>query len=376
MNNKLLASALTTALVALSSSGAALASPEYTGDSGTPPDLGRVTVGLDSYGGFGDDTSNPSRQIGDAVLSIPPRTEGTTVSSFVAARFGAGAESTQLTGPAQYIGSGSVKTATFPFYSVTYAGPGGTVIPDATPTATKVETDFSSGTLANLNFHLVQTIGRFDTNPLGSKQGTFLQQDYEITNNTSADVSGELLRYAAFALAFTSGAINDDGGGRVVIDGKDYLFTTESVVAGSTDTVYAAISAEILGQTTQTANRFEFGAQTGPDITADHVLANGEDGGILGTIKPLSNAVINDNGSGLAGNGGSYASALRNAFTIAKNSSITYRTTTYWGDGKIDDFVPPSNGGGGNPAPTPGSLMLFGLAGWGLSRIRKKQLHS
>lgn len=366
MNNNLIASALTTGLITAIASGGVFAAATYTLQIGTPGPAGvgtpgSVEIGLDGYGGFGSDVAT-DRDIGDATLNTLTRSETSTVSSFLAARFGANPQAGQLTGPAQYIGSGlGVETVFGDFFDA----PGG-ALNEISTAPDRIETTFSSTLLADLDFRLVQTTGRFDTNPGGTTQGSFLQQDYEVTNNTGASISGELLRYATFELNFSS-ATDQTAGGKIERNGEDFLFSTQDLVGDATSTVYTVIGAEILGNGNPdpTVNRFEFGLR---DITDEHVLDTDLNGF-------LSDAVLNDDGSGQTQFLGTYSLAFRNSFTVAVGESFIYRTTTFWGTGSIANFNPPS-GGGGNPAPSPGSLALFGLAGWGLTRFRKKQQRS
>ena len=363
MKKTILASTLSAGIASVIVSGNAFAAADYTLNIGTPgtpsaANSGSVRIGIDGYGGFGLDDFD-SRTIGSADLTTTIRNQPTTRTSFVAARFGANPQAGQLAGAAQYIGSGfGIETDLGDFFPA----PGGTFTP-VSATANRVETSFSSADLANLDFRLVQTTNRFDTNPSGTTSGSLIQQDYEFTNNTGQSISGELLRYASFSLNFSSGS-QTTGGGHVIRGGKDYLIATQDISIPTSNTVYTAISAEILGtgNPDPTNNRFEFGLSTD---TEEHVLDTSLSG-------PLTDAVRNNDGSGLTSALSSYGLAFRNSFTIANGETLTYRTTTYWGIGSIANFNPPTGGSGSNPIPAPGTLALLGLAGFGLIRFRKR----
>lgn len=391
----LLGSALTAVLAGIAPALQAGPIIIFSGDVAVPDNNGAVQVGVDGYGNFGG-TDN-RLDTGTALLREQPPSpnnpptqpgfENTTNTSYVALRFADSLNpqnpsdpfAGQLPWQAQLIGTGTITTG----IGTTFTGLSD-VAPNPPATDTTVETTFKGNNFGtspsginysrDIDFQLTQTIEPYANSSGGTS--TMLLQKYVLTNNTAEEIAGELLRYANFDLEY--GTTAADGAGLVVDNnGRQFLMTTRSSLSDTDlEPVYAAISAEIDGQTT-TNDRYRIDLETNLPIS---VL----DGNILGNPVPLDNYVIGVGSGGpldqdnLAPGGGNYALALRNAFVIGAagsgNNTLTYITGTYWGKELYSDFdppplVPPAG------APTVGTLPLIGLATLGLAAVgrRRKQ---
>jgi hypothetical protein len=277
---------------------------------------GTVTVTVDSYGAFGSSVGpNSSDAIYDPVGVIP--SAGTAFESGVAIRFGSA-------GTRQFLTSGDI------------GGSGGLAEQAIVGTALTAASTFSIG---GLSFALNQALtSLFD---MGSQIGSQLQQTYVITNTTGAAINFELVRYIDGDLQF-DGSI-DDGGGRFVSGGTEFLFETDNATGSNVSTTLLAISA--VGGTIPGLNRFEVDSFSG---LRSRIIA--------GTA--LDNSVVGDGADADqfidAGNGYDVTLALRNVFNLAAGQSATYVTSTRFGSGSPEQVV--------NSVPEPSMLLLGTMA--------------
>ena len=267
------------------------------------PGDGTLSVGVDGFGAFGlgvgPDSSNA---IYDPVGA--GGSAGTSFESAIAIEIGTG-------------GTRSFLTSGFVGISGGLANP--TVMPDGSST-------FSN---SGLNFALSQTL-----EPVffgGSQTGTLLIQTYTITNPGTTSIDFELVRYLDGDLFF-DGSSTTDGGGRIIIEGTEILFETDSATGSSTSTNYVAIIAE--GGTEPATNRYEIDRFSEP-----FPLPGMRDRIIAGTA--LDDTVTGDGGDADefidAGPGYDVTLALRNTFSLGQGTSVVYVTKTIFGTGAPED---------------------------------------
>lgn len=351
-----------------------------------PPAIdGAVNVGLDGYGGFG---ASGRGDTGLANLRETPEAgsaqfQSTAEDSFIAIRFG-DASGAQLTGNAQLIGSGSTGAN-----GTTFTGPSGSPsIPSGTDTrqvSSFSGLDFGAGFQKDLDFELIQTIELY-TGTNTEKQ-TVLHQQYLITNNTGAEVKGELLRYADFDLNFLgSFATNGAGFRAATATQPQYLAITRDQFSPAPQ-IYTAITAEVYNvnpdgsqgtrQDDPTTDRYAAGVA---ETVKDMVLAHA--GGInnLGLSNFMSGSTPPTGGPTNVNNTSpdqlDFAVAFRNAFTVAAGGQIVYTTQTLWGEQSVGAFTPPDAPDlppTGGTAPIPGTLPLLGIAIWSLMGMRRRR---
>jgi Calx-beta domain/Domain of unknown function (DUF4114) len=182
----------------------------------------------------------------------------------------------------------------------------------------------SSFSVSGLLFELSQAVSDLTKN--GTRTGSGLTQTYQITNPTNAAINFELVRYFDGDLGF-DGSIQDRGG-RIVRNGRDILFETDSGDNPSAPTTFVGITAN--GGNPLTANRFEIGQYSSLE---NRILAG----------DPLSGVILGDT------NGDSFIDtapydvtpAFRNVFTLASGATTTYVTETLFGTGLPSQVVLP-----------------------------------
>ena len=182
----------------------------------------------------------------------------------------------------------------------------------------------SSFGASGLLFELSQAVSDLTKN--GTRTGSGLTQTYQITNPTNAAINFELVRYFDGDLGF-DGSIQDRGG-RIVRNGRDILFETDSGDNPSAPTTFVGITAN--GGNPLTANRFEIGAYSSLE---SRILAG----------NPLSGVILGDT------NGDSFIDtapydvtpAFRNVLTLAAGATTTYVTETLFGTGLPSQVVLP-----------------------------------
>jgi Calx-beta domain/Domain of unknown function (DUF4114) len=182
----------------------------------------------------------------------------------------------------------------------------------------------SSFGASGLLFELSQAVSDLTKN--GTRTGSSLTQTYQITNPTNAAINFELVRYFDGDLGF-DGSIQDRGG-RIVRNGRDILFETDSGDNPSAPTTFVGITAN--GGNPLTANRFEIGQYSSLE---SRILAG----------DPLSGVILGDT------NGDSFIDtapydvtpAFRNVFTLAAGATTTYVTETLFGTGLPSQVVLP-----------------------------------
>jgi Calx-beta domain/Domain of unknown function (DUF4114) len=196
---------------------------------------------------------------------------------------------------------------------------------NATTTAT-ADPNITTSTfgVSGLLFELSQAVSDLTKN--GTRTGSGLTQTYQITNPTNAAIDFELVRYFDGDLGF-DGSIQDRGG-RIVRNGRDILFETDSGDNPSAPTTFVGITAN--GGNPLTANRFEIGQFSSLE---NRILAG----------DPLSGVILGDT------NGDSFIDtapydvtpAFRNVFTLAAGATTTYVTETLFGTGLPSQVVLP-----------------------------------
>jgi len=180
------------------------------------PGEGTISVKVDGFGAFGSAVGPDSENA--FFNSVGGGSLGTTFESGIAIEIGTGGTRSFLT--TGFIGvSGNLS-------------PNPTIMPDGSST-------FSN---SGLDFALSQTL-----EPVffgGSQTGTILIQTYTITNPGSTTADFELVRYLDGDLFFDGSLGDQDGGGRIIIDGTEILFETDSATNSATSTNYVGITAE------------------------------------------------------------------------------------------------------------------------------------
>ena len=178
--------------------------------------------------------------------------------------------------------------------------------------------------VSGLLFELSQAVSDLTKN--GTRTGSGLTQTYQITNPTNAAINFELVRYFDGDLGF-DGSIQDRGG-RIVRNGRDILFETDSGDNPSAPTTFVGITAD--GGNALTSNRFEINSFS----SLQTKILSGE---------PLSGVILGDT------NGDSFidtapydvAPGFRNVFTLAAGATTTYVTETLFGTGLPSQVVLP-----------------------------------
>lgn len=300
----------------------------------TPGD-GSLQVGVDGYGSFGLAVGGDGTT--DAFYD-PIGSQGLTETTFesgVAIRFGD-------SGSRNFLTSGSIGSS------------GGLVNAGVTGTATQANSSFNFG---SLQFNLIQGLeSLFDE---GNPTGTELKQTYTITNTSNTSVDFELLRYLDGDLRFDGSLI--DGGGRLINNGLEIIFETDSATGENDPTTFIGITAE--GGITPATNRYEIGSFPG----LRNRIINGDNlDNIISGDGPDDNQFID------AGNGFDVTLALRNVFTLAAGETATYTTSSFFGAGIPSTVVPPTQS---VPEPT----IILGLAavcGFGLRSAKKRKSKS
>ncbi|WP_373541312.1 Calx-beta domain-containing protein [Chamaesiphon sp.] len=192
------------------------------------------------------------------------------------------------------------------------------------PTTIDTTSTATSFLVSGLQFDLVQSVS--DLTKSGKRTGSGLTQTYQITNPTNTSISFELVRYFDGDLQF-DGSIADRGG-RIVRNGRDILFETDSGDNPAAPTTFVGITAN--GGTTLTSNRFEIGQYSS---LQSRILAG----------DPLSGTIQGDT------NGDSFIDsapydvtpAFRNTFVLAAGATTTYVTETLFGSGVPSQVVLP-----------------------------------
>ncbi len=260
---------------------------------------GNLTVEVDGYGSFGAAVGIGSDQGAIYDPIGPISAASTTFQSGVALRFGS-------VGPRQFLTSGFIfGTSTLPS------------IP-TTGSATSIVSNFSIDSLA---IELTQTVSRL-FNSANVQTGSYLTQRYVITNTSSAPVNFELVRYIDGDLLFDGSLY--DGGGRLLTQGREFLFETDAGGGGETDTTFFGIDAT--GGTIPTSGRFELESYS----TLGNSVASG---------AALNDTIWGDfDGDGFIDAGAEYdvTLALRNVFTLAPGATASYTTRTVFGSGQPD----------------------------------------
>lgn len=303
----------------------------------TPGD-GSLQVGVDGFGSFGLNVggTGTSNAFYDPIGS-QSLTE-TTFDSGVAIRFGD-------SGSRDFLTSGNIGSS------------GGLQNPDVTGTATQANSSFDFG---SLQFNLTQSLeSLFDE---GNRTGTKLEQTYTITNTNDTSVDFELLRYLDGDLQFDGSLI--DGGGRLVNNGLEILFETDSATGNNDPTTFIGITAE--GGITPDANRYEI--DSFPSLR--NRIINGDNlDNIISGDGPDSDQFID------AGNGFDVTLALRNVFSLGAGETTTYTTSSFFGAGAPTSVVTPTPPTQSVPEPTT-ILGLVAIGGFGLHSSKKRKSKS
>jgi hypothetical protein len=300
----------------------------------TPGD-GSLQVGVDGFGSFGLSVGGTGTS--DAFydpIGSQSLTE-TTFDSGVAIRFGD-------SGSRDFLTSGNI------------GGSGGLLNPDVTGTATQANSSFD---FSSLQFNLTQSLeSLFDE---GNRTGTELQQTYTITNTSDTSVDFELVRYLDGDLRFDGSLI--DGGGRLVNNGLEILFETDSATGNNDPTTFIGITAE--GGITPATNRYEIDSFSG---LRNRIIAGDNLDNIITGDGPDSDQFID------AGNGFDVTLALRNVFSLDAGETTTYTTNSFFGAGTPTSVVTPTPPTQSVPEPTT-ILGLVAVCGFGLRSKRKSK---
>jgi hypothetical protein len=303
-------------MCALAASAKSASANTVTLDNG--PGDGTLEITLDGYGSFGDAASGEANY--DPVGSLT--SNNTTFESAIALRIG---------------GSGARV-----FLSETGVGSSGN-LPGVTNNQNG-DTATSSFTQSGLSFSLNQAITPLlDASDV--RAGTVLTQTYTITNNGTADINGiEIIRYIDGDLVFGSTSFNNDGGGRLVNDGLEIMFETDTAEGSSESTTFFGITGE--GGTEPGSARFEASSFSG--LETKIIAGDALDDGVEGDGGDADQFV--DSGQGY-----DITLALRNLFDIPVGGSAVYTTRTFFGSGAPEDVVDPPPP---PPPPPPGVIPL------------------
>jgi len=283
---------------------------------------GKVTVGVSGAGAFGSaagaDTSNAFFD------PVGPTAQGaTTYESYV------------------YFGFGGVRSNLSTVASTITA-----------QTATSLTSNFTS---SGLSFVLLQNLA--DTLTNGVQTGSLLTQAYSITNTTGASLTFDLVRYLDGDLGF-NGTSNNDGGGRLISNGTEILFETDTAIGSSESDTFVGISNE---GGTSTGFDIQFYSSLRGDIFSGLSLTNTIDGD-----GPDADQFVD------AGQGYDLALALGRSFTLGAGESATFTTRTIFGTGAPRDVVLPPPPGVPEPATWGMMLAGFGLVGAGMRSRRRR----
>lgn len=283
------------------------------------PGESTLTVRVDGYGAFGSSVGVDS---GD-LLYHPvgaSRSGPTTFESGVAVRFPANRE-----GPAVTV-----------FLTAGDIGGSGNLGPVAVSgTSTSASSTFTFG---GLTFTLTQKLV-----PLlqdGVPTGTALVQTYDVTNTTSERLDFSLFRYFDGDLRF-NGDITD-GGGRLILNGTEILFETDTAAGTGSASTFIGISAT--GGIIPTVGRYEVDSYSG---LRDRIIS-----GLL-----LRDSIRGDGSDADefidVNRGYDVTLMFRNDFSLAGGESATYLTQTLAGTGAPEVVRPPVDPPPVDPPPHP-----------------------
>jgi hypothetical protein len=287
-----------------------------------------LTVGVDGYGAFGSSVGADAQDALYHPVGVAARGP-TTFESGVAVCFAVTGES-ELPPGCTFLTSGDI------------GGSGN--LPFVTVTGTSAEAH-SSFVLGGLEFTLTQTLAPLLQN--GVQTGTVLVQTYTLTNTTETTVEFALFRYFDGDLLFNRDLI--DGGGRLILDGVEVLFETDTAAGTSEAFTFVGITAE--GGIVPATGRFE----VAPFASLRRAIVRGQD---------LSDQVHGDGPDADqfidSGNGYDITLALRNNFILAPGATTEYRTQTLFGSGaprEVEPPPPPTEPPAPDPLPPPPPLV-------------------
>ncbi len=258
---------------------------------------GGLRVELDGFGSFG---SNIGNNVSDAFYDpIGEQTEaGTTFESAVAIRVGSQIRRTFLT-------TGNIAEVS------------NLIIPFFDSRTTNTTTANSTFTVRNLDFSLNQVVEEVLVE--GEQTGSTLIQTYTITNPSSNPIEFELIRYIDGDLDF-DGSI-DDSGGRLLRDGQEILFQTDSGENPFVATTFFSITAT--GGDTLESGRYEIDSFSGLRSR----ISNGTD------LDDIITGDSDDSDQFIDSSPYDVSLALRNSFVLNPGASTSYVTTTVFGSG-------------------------------------------
>ncbi len=228
-----------------------------------------------------------------------------------------------------------------------------------TITSTSAQSTFSRDGMA---YQLLQSVEPLVTS--GNQTGAVLSQAYEITNTESLTRSIDLARYIDPDLVFDNSDITDvlnDGGGRLIIDGNEILYASDSPGSPSQGQVFLGINTAIVGAPSM--SMFEVS-----ELVVLPFFGDGLDERIIKGLALTDDIGGDIDDDGDVDNGGDVTMGQLVNGMLGPNETFTLVTRTVFGSGSIDGFDGFPGGGG---VPEPATVAMLSLAGTALLQRRR-----
>ncbi len=200
-------------------------------------------------------------------------------------------------------------------------------------------TTTSNFTAKGLNFKLVQNVSALSSGQDQPRSGSNLSQKYEINNPSSTPILLELVRYFDGDLKFDDSI--QDTGGRLLKNGQEILFETDSGenINAESSTTFIGITAD--GGSVNHQGRYEIGGWS--DVRS-HITNSLDDANGNPTVQNLNGLIKGDTDKNNFIDEQPYdlASALSTKYVINPGQTVTYITNTIFGQGAPAAVVIPN----------------------------------